>query len=197
MASGAEGAAGGNPETQLLSVSFCTLMIPAPGRRPLAGRLYCCRPKSTMDYNGGYFDREADRGIPAAGAGGPDRRAARPRCAVRCMPAAGCHMAQIVLEEEQGRGRYISGLLRRISPPGFSQTEGSAEEGVLPEAVGARMKPGVFPRTRTGPGEVRRPRMEGGPVMSDGYTDRFSLLHTPPDAAGEATCVRQQSCHPF
>ncbi len=110
---------------------------PSTRKAAFGGSVVLLQTKSTMDYNGGYFDRGLTEESPLQV---PEDRIEEllPRAAqfAVCQPPA-AHMAQIVLEEEQGRGRYISGLLRRISPPGFSQTEGGAEEGVLPEAVGA------------------------------------------------------------
>lgn len=133
---------------------------PSTRRRPLAGRVVLLQTKSTMDYNGGYFDRGLT-GNPRCRYRRTGSKSCCPRCAVRCMPAAGCIWRRSCWRRNRGRGRYISGLLRRISPPGFSRMESGAEEGVLPEAAGGRMKPGVFPWTRTGSGEVRHPRMEG------------------------------------
>lgn len=133
---------------------------PSTRKAAFGGSVVLLQTKSTMDYNGGYFDRGLTEESPLQV---PEDRIEELLPALRSSlyASARCIWRRSCWRRNRGRGRYISGLLRRISPPGFSQTEGGAEEGVLPEAVGARMKPGVFPWTRTGPGEVRRPRMEG------------------------------------
>lgn len=49
---------------------------PSTRKAAFGGSVVLLQTKSTMDYNGGYFDRGLTEESPPAGAGGPDRRAA-------------------------------------------------------------------------------------------------------------------------